>query len=202
MSMTAAIVGKNAKYFNTKIDPNFMKSVSSNLFYYMAVAKKLESKQGGLGSFMKGMVMGDPITNMASGMVKLAKAYDKLAHSITKMSAAMNSINDKKLSQMERISQLRTKGDSKGYFTGGSPGAGGAAGGAGGASVNMVSVQTNSKNTKPAEKLRQGKHGDLHTQNDKIIELLKELNDKVGPGSNIDTVMVDKLSKNKDNKLQ
>jgi hypothetical protein len=203
MSMTAAIVGKNAKYFNTKIDPNFMKSVSSNLFYYMAVAKKLESKQGGLGSFLKGMVMGDPITNMASGMVKLAKAYDKLAHSITKMSAAMNSINDKKLSQMERISQLRTKGDSRGYFTGGSPGAAGAgAAGAGAASVNMVSVQTNSKNTKPAEKLRQGKHGDLHAQNDKIIELLKELNDKVGPGSNIDTVMVDKLSKNKDNKLQ
>ena len=119
------------------------------------------------------------------------------------MSAAMNSINDKKLSQMERISQLRTKGDSKGYFTGGSPGGGAGVGaGAGGASVNMVSVQTNSKNTKPVEKVRQGKNGDIHTQNDKIIELLRELNQKVGPGSNIDSVMLDKLSKNKDNKLQ
>jgi hypothetical protein len=203
MSAVGKIISKNSKYFNTKIDPNFMKSVSSNLFYYMAVAKKLQSKQSGLNSFMKGMSKGDPMSNMASGMIKLANAYNKLASSIIKMGGAMNSINDKKLSQMERISQLKMSGDSKGRFSSiGSTTMGGGGGSSTTTSGNMVSVQTNSKNTKPAEKLRQGKHGDLHTQNDKIIELLKELNDKVGPGSNIDTVMVDKLSKNKDNKLQ
>ena len=202
MSAVGKIISKNSKYFNTKIDPNFMKSVSSNLFYYMAVAKKLQSKQSGLNSFMKGMSKGDPMSNMASGMIKLANAYNKLASSIIKMGGAMNSINDKKLSQMQRISQLRMSGDSKGRFSS----IGSTTMGGGGSSTttsgNMVSVQTNSKNTKPVEKVRQGKHGDIHTQNDKIIELLKELNDKVGPGSNIDTVMVDKLSKNKDNKLQ
>ena len=201
MAITAKIVGGNAKYFNNKIDPNFMKSVSSNLFYYMAVAKKLQSQQGGLGSMIKNALGGDPMTNMARGMILLANAYDKLASSITKMGNAMNNINEKKLSQMERMSQINTKSGSKGVFSSGAaPTAASAA-----SSNVMRSVNTNpinSKSTKQnVEKAKVGKYGDIVAQNDKIIDMLKELNDKIGPGSNIDTVMVEKLSDKKSKKL-
>ena len=205
MAITAKIVGGNAKYFNNKIDPNFMKSVSSNLFYYMAVANKLKSSQGGLGSFIKGVIMGDPMANMANGMILLAKAYDKLASSITKMGSAMNNINDKKLSQMERMSRINTKTDSKGAFSSVGSAVGSAAGSAANAMRSAVNINPgNSKSTKSTsiEKPKLGKYGDIHAQNDKIIEMLKELNEKIGPGSNIDTVMVEKLGGKKSSKLQ
>ena len=199
MAITAKIVGGNAKYFNNKIDPNFMKSVSSNLFYYMAVANKLKSSQGGLGSFIKGAIMGDPMTNMANGMILLSKAYDKLASSITKMGSAMNNINDKKLSQMERMSRINTKTDSRGVFSSVGGAIGSAVGSAANAMRSAVNINpVNSKSTKSlTEKVKLGKYGDIYAQNDKIIDMLKELNNKIGPGSNIDTVMVDKLGDKK-----
>ena len=204
MAITAKIVGGNAKYFNNKIDPNFMKSVSSNLFYYMAVANKLKSSQGGLGSFIKGAIMGDPMTNMANGMILLSKAYDKLASSITKMGSAMNNINDKKLSQMERMSRINTKTDSRGVFSSVGGAIGSAVGSAANAMRSAVNINpVNSKSTKSStERVKLGKYGDIHAQNDKIIDMLRELNDKIGPGSNIDTVMVEKLGDKKGSKLQ
>jgi len=204
MAITAKIVGGNAKYFNNKIDPNFMKSVSSNLFYYMAVARKLEAQRGGLGSIIKNALGGDPMTNMANGMILLAKAYDKLASSITKMGTAMNNINDKKLSQMERMSRIRTKSESKGVFSSIGESLGSMAGSAANAVRNVVNVNpSNSKSTKSTslEKPKTGKYGDIHAQNDKIIDMLKELIDNVGPGSNLDTVMVEKLGGKKSSKL-
>jgi hypothetical protein len=206
MSMTAAIVGKNAKYFNSKIDPNFMKSVASNLFYYMAVARKLEAQRGGIGSMIKNALGGDPMTNIANGMILLAKAYDKLASSITKMGTAMNSINDKKISQMERMSRIKTKTESKGFFGSLGDAAGsvvGAVGGAVSGAINMVTPGSGpgSGSTKK-EKPKVGKYGDIHKQNDMIIDMLKELNEKLGPGSNIDTVMQKKMSEKKRSSLQ
>jgi hypothetical protein len=201
MSLTAAIVGKNAKYFNAKIDPNFMKSVASNLFYYMAVAKKLQSQRGGLGSMIKNALGGDPMTNMANGMMLLAKAYDKLASSITKMGSAMNNINEKKLSQMERMSKINTKTESKGFF--GS--VGDAVGSVVGAVANVASAVVSTPSgpgSSRKEKPRVGKYGDIHKQNDMIIDMLRELNEKLGPGSSIDTVMQKKLTEKKGSSLQ
>ena len=205
MSMTAAIVGKNAKYFNSKIDPNFMKSVASNLFYYMAVARKLEAQRGGIGSMIKNALGGDPMTNIANGMILLAKAYDKLASSITKMGTAMNSINDKKISQMERMSKIKTKTESKGFFGSLGDAAGsvvGAVGNVVSGAVNMVAPSSGpgGKSTK-REKTR-GKYGDVYEQNDKIIEMLMQLNEKLGAGSNIDTVMQKKMMEKGASKLQ
>lgn len=203
MSLTAAIVGKNAKYFNAKIDPNFMKSVASNLFYYMAVAKKLESQRGGLGSMVKNALGGNPMTNMANGMILLAKAYDKLASSITKMGKAMNNINDKKLSQMERMSRIKTKTESKGFFGSLGEAAGSVAGAVVGAAAGVTMVSSGGGGAGARkEKPRVGKYGDIHKQNDMIIDMLRELNEKLGPGSSIDTVMQKKLTEKKDSSLQ
>lgn len=206
MSLTAAIVGKNAKYFNTKIDPNFMKSVGSNIFYYMAIARKLEAQRGGLGTMIKNALGGDPMANMANGMILLAKAYDKLATSLSKIGSAMNNINDKKISQMERISKIRTKTESKGFFGSLGEAAGsvvGAVAGAVGGGMAMVSSGSGpGSGAGKKEKPKVGKHGDVHAQNDKIIDLLKELNEKLGPGSSIDTVMQKKMAEKKSSNLQ
>ena len=203
MSLTAAIVGKNAKYFNAKIDPNFMRSVASNLFYYMAIAKKLQSQQS-FGSMIKSALGVDPMSQMADGMVKLAKAYDKLASSITKMGTAMNNINDKKLSQMERMSKIKTKTESKGFFGSLGEAAGSVAGAVAGAGMAMVASAGagGSKKEREKEKEKVGKYGNLNKQNDLIIDLLKELNEKLGPGSSIDTVMQKKMSERPTPSLQ
>ena len=201
MSLTAAIVGKNAKYFNAKIDPNFMKSVASNLFYYMAIAKKLQSQQS-FGSMIKSALGVDPMSQMANGMVKLAKAYDKLASSITKMGTAMNNINDKKLSQMERMSKIKTKTESKGFFGSLGEAAGSVAGAVAGAAMVASAGGGPGSGKKEKEKEKLGKYGNIHKQNDLIIDLLKELNEKLGPGSSIDTVMQKKMSEKASSSLQ
>jgi hypothetical protein len=193
------------KYFNAKVNPNFMKSISSNLFYYMAVANKLRSKQGGLGSMIKGALMGDPIINMAKGMVELAKAYDRLAISMKKLGSSMNGINDKKIAQMERMSRLG-KSQSKGLLGSIGDAVGSVASAAGGlvsGALNMITPGGGSGAPKKAEgKPSKGKYGDIHRQNDMIIDLLMELNSKVGPGSNIDAAAVKKLGEKKDSSLQ
>ena len=105
---TARLMGENSKYFDVEINPNFMKSISSNLFYYMHLADRLKSKQGGLTGFLKGAIMGDPIMHIANGMVALANAYDKLSTSLTKVGQSMDGMSDKKISQMERMSRMIT----------------------------------------------------------------------------------------------
>ena len=205
MSLTAAIIGKNAKHFNTKIDPNFMKSVGSNLFYYMAIAKKLQSQQS-FGSMIKSAFGVDPMSQMANGMIKLAKAYDSLASSIKKMGSAMSQINDKKISQMERMARLgRGQNQSKGMLSSIGDAVGNVAGAVGGlvsGALNMVTPTSSGPGSKSKEKERVGKYGNIHKQNDMIIELLMELNGKIGAGSNIDTAMLKKINEKKDSKLQ
>jgi hypothetical protein len=199
----AKLISMNSKHFNAKINPNFMKSISSNLYYYMAVAENLSSKQGGLGSMLKGAFKGDPMINMANGMVHLAKAYDKLAASLTKLGTAMNGINDKKISQMERMTRINSNKNEQptsavgnmlsSVFGGGSPSADVA---------SPVSVASPVNVGKKAAAGSKGKYGDTGKQNDMIIELLRELNAKLGEGSNIDSAMIKNLSEKKDSALQ
>jgi hypothetical protein len=59
-----------------------------------------------------------------------------------------------------------------------------------------------SKKEREKEKEKVGKYGNLNKQNDLIIDLLKELNEKLGPGSSIDTVMQKKMSEKASNSLQ
>ena len=204
LARTARIMGQNQKYFNAKINPNFMKSISSNLFYYMAVAERLKSKQG-IGSMLKGALMGDPITNIANGMLQLAKAYDKLAISLSKLGKSMNGINDKKIAQMERMSRL-SKGQSKGMFGSIGDAVGNVAGAVGGlvsGALNMVTPGGGPGSKSAGKEIAKvGKYGNIHKQNDMIIELLMELNGKIGAGSNIDSAMLKKLNEKKDSKLQ
>ena len=180
-----------------------MKSISSNLFYYMEVAERLSAKGKRLEPF--GMISnafsGDPVTRMANGMLQLAKAYDKLATSLKKMGASMSGINDKKISQMERMSMIQNGNRayssvlqspiSTSYAEVGSS-----------SSLGGVSVASPVNTKKKSDVVKAGKYGDSAKQNDMIIELLTELNNKLGPGSMIDAMAQKKLAEKKDSSLQ
>jgi hypothetical protein len=199
----AKTVSANSKYFNATINPNLMKSISSNLFYYMAVAERLNSKKGGIGSMIRGAFSGDPIINMANGMLHLARAYDKLATSLAKMGSAMDSINDKKISQMERISRIQNGGRGvSSVFQ--MPTVSRLSPEVSPASTYGSSLLDNtfSAKSKKSDASKPGKYGDNAKQNDMIIELLTELNTKLGPGSVIEAMAQKKLAEKKDSSLQ
>jgi hypothetical protein len=116
----------------------------------------------------------------------------------------MNGINDKKIAQMERMSRM-AKGQNKGMLGSIGDAVGNVAGAVGGlvsGALNMVTPGGPGSKSSSKEKEKVGKYGNIHKQNDMIIELLMELNGKIGAGSNIDTAMLKKLNEKKDSKLQ
>ena len=182
MTMTAAIIGKNAAMFSKKIDSNFMKSLSKNIDFFMNLIKRLKKEKGSL-SGMVGKGVDDPIISMAKGMLALAKSYDVLSVSITKMGMALNNFNDKKISQLERLSKIKMPQSGGGGGMSGIMGKlGGAIGsmisGGGGSGGSSVSSSASKKNV--AFQMPKGKHGDLSMQTDKIIDLLDSLDQKMG----------------------
>ena len=195
VTTAARMFGMNEKYFNARINPNFMKSISSNLFYYMAVAKKLQEQKGGIGGMIKSAMMGDPIIQMAKGMIELAKAYDRLASSLTKMGKAMNNFSDKKIAQLERLSRIKPP---KG------PGLLSSIGNAIGSVISNAAnmsaqpaVQAPPAQSKREEKkdiFPKGKYGNIAKQQDMIIDLLQQLNDRLAMGSNIDAATIKYLT--------
>ena len=193
----ARTVSRNSKIFNTKMDSNFMKSLSSNILYYMKIIGSIDKTKSGLSAF-GGRNSGDPIMNMAKGMVSLAQAYDKLSASILKMSQAMSNFNEKKISQLERLSRLRPPGGYSGGVqtqfvqTQSAQQQGGSQ--QSGASVNVSSAAAAKKEKGPAAP-QKGKYGDIYKQNDTIIDLLKDMNKMLGDGSNLDTSLMKYLGK-------
>ena len=79
-----------------------------------------------------------------------------------------------------------------------------AAGGLVSGALNMLTPGSGGGGSKKGEgrPIAKGKYGDIHKQNDMIIDLLMELNAKVGPGSNIDAAAVKKMAEKKGSSLQ
>lgn len=89
--------------FTNRIDPNFMKNMASNVFYFMELTKKLNETSGGLKGLIKSTLFGDPISNLASSMVKLANAYDQMSNSLTKFGKALGTIDASKVSTFKDL---------------------------------------------------------------------------------------------------
>jgi hypothetical protein len=100
--MTAGILYKNRKLFETSIDPNYMKSVASNVMDYALLAKNLAlvDKES---SIMDDFFGNDPISKAAKGMVKIASAYDRLASAIKGFSGALNSLDGGKVNMFRSL---------------------------------------------------------------------------------------------------
>lgn len=90
MANTAAILGRNKKYFDIQIDPNFVKKMSKNILDYQNLVKSMSGYKTSSFASMLGM---DPVQRVANGMVKIASAYDKLAKAVKSFSSALNGLD-------------------------------------------------------------------------------------------------------------
>jgi hypothetical protein len=102
MVLSAGILYNNRKLFSFNIDPNYMKSVASNVMDYALLAKNLAlvNKDSGI---MDNFFGNDPISRAAKGMVKIASAYDKLASAIKGFSGAINSLDGGKVNMFRSL---------------------------------------------------------------------------------------------------
>ena len=186
----AAILFKYQNYFKARIDPNFMKGLSTNVLQYALLMNnltKLQGKQGMLDKLDEALGL-DPISKAARGMVKIASAYDQLAKSIRNFGNSLNSISGEKAEILRRLtgnmailsaldsrmfdSMLRTLERRASMFSSllsadaeikGKAGGGGETGVKKGAGSNLQVEKT-------------GKYGNMQQQLDQVIDLLKLLN--------------------------
>lgn len=100
MAYTAAILGRNKKYFDIQIDPNFVKKMSKNILDYQNLVKSMSGYKTSSFASMLGM---DPVQRVANGMVKIASAYDKLAKAIKGFSSALNGLDPMRVKSFTRL---------------------------------------------------------------------------------------------------
>jgi hypothetical protein len=199
---TAVIMSKGAKYM-TDVNPNFMKNLAPNILYYAKLSAMLRKEQG-VGTFVKNMFFGDPISNVANGMVKLAKAYDRLAKSLRNFGGAIKGMDGEKLKQFRGMTSniaVLSALDSKMFD-------------------NMLTVlesrssvfakmlnaqapaptgrsNVELKKKEGTGKEKKGKHGDSHAQMDILIEMIAVLISQIGSGSTLDDFLQKKLTEKK-----
>jgi hypothetical protein len=110
MILIAAKIKANAAAFNGTINPDFMKSIASNITSYVNLAKYVAGnypgQSGGLVGAVQGMLFGsestqDPMDRVVSGMIKLGDAYTKLSKSIKNFGNSINGIDAEKLSAIK-----------------------------------------------------------------------------------------------------
>ena len=95
----ARILHQNKKFFELNIDPNYMKKVGKNMLDFNFIVQKLAEAERGkgvlesVGDAVNGMFGKDPISRIATRMVMLAGAYDKLATALIKLGGAMKVLN-------------------------------------------------------------------------------------------------------------
>ena len=102
MVSTAGILYENRKLFSFKINPDYMKNVAANVMDYALLAKSL-SLNSDKSSVMDEVLGLDPISRAASGMVKIASAYDKLASAIKGFSGALNGLDGRKVNMFRSL---------------------------------------------------------------------------------------------------
>lgn len=91
-----------SRFFSTKIDPDFIKSLTTNTLGFVALANKINEMKGVGGSLSSALGL-DSISQTANGMIKLAGAYDKLASSLRRFSNSLKSIDDDKVSSIRKL---------------------------------------------------------------------------------------------------
>jgi hypothetical protein len=164
-------------------------------------------KTQGIGSFLKRAAFGDPMTNMANGMVKLAIAYDRLARSMKNFGSSLRSLDEKKLNQFRGMTSniaVLSALDSKMFdnmltvletrssvfakmLNALAP-----------VTTKSGSVRVDKKGDNQGNQ-KKGKHGDTHRQMDVLIELMGILVTQVGSGSTLDEFLLKKIGEKKGN---
>ena len=189
-------LSKGSNAFKVKIDPDFMKNMSSNIHYYMALANKLNNGAN-LKNLIKGAVFGDPMSYVASSMTKLAIAYDKMANSLMRFNRAINSLDEKKINTFKGLNNNMIKRGIK-YLEGSSnninmPNQNLPNNNLFGSMVNTLSPMSvpGDKRKDASKKEPRGKHGTTNEQFDKMIDLLYKL---IGNSRYLDKYLKEKLA--------
>jgi hypothetical protein len=97
----AKILSSGSRYFDKRIDPNYMSSVSKNIKDYMALTKSLNTM--GTSNGLKSLIGLDPVSQAANGMIKMAGAYDKLATALKRFGGALQSIDGNKVNLIRKL---------------------------------------------------------------------------------------------------
>lgn len=97
----AKTLASGSKYFSKSIDPNYMSNISKNILDYVNLSNSITGM--GMLSGVKSLIGMDPISQAASGMVKIAGAYDKLATALKKFGGALQSIDGTKVNLIRRL---------------------------------------------------------------------------------------------------
>ena len=191
--------------FVSRIDPDFMKNMQSNVFYYIELTKKLNKSSGGLSGLVKGALFGDPITNVANSMIKLADAYDRMSNSLKRFGTSLGSIDAAKVATFKNLNSgimnagansgmsglVSSVGSAVGSVVGG---IGDAVGGVLSSIGNLFGVSSDSKPASiKATPGSLGKYGDSAQQLDAVIELLTKLNEST---KSLDIYIKEQQSKN------
>lgn len=189
---------RGEKAFQIKIDPDYMKKMSKNIFYYMAISEKL-SERSSMKNLLKNAAFGDPISNIASSMTKLAIAYDKMGNSLMKFGRAVNQLDEKKVKMFKGLSNNMISRGEKGLGESVSGALGSVVSGVGGlvsgALGGLTSLVTPGSDKKTSKKDREhkGKYGNINQQMDKLIETIMVLTSNT---KSLEKFIQEKLSDN------
>lgn len=97
---TANILNKGN--FTKKIDPSFIKNLSSNIIGFAKLGEKLTEINEGSGLLKTAFGL-DPVSRTANSMVKLASAYDKMSNALRRFGGALASIDAQKVDVIRRL---------------------------------------------------------------------------------------------------
>jgi hypothetical protein len=177
----AKTMDKGHSAMSKKYNVNFFKEMSGVVGHYMAMVDSIREKSG-IKSMLKDSVFGDPITKMASGMVKLAIAYDRMASAMIKFNRAVSMIDENKISMFKKMNGVMSSssymksglGDSVKSALGQVVSTtGGLINGALDGLSSVVTPKSSEKDVRPVNK---GKHGTHSQQMDKLIDLMYKVN--------------------------
>ena len=103
----AKLFYSNQQYFESNIDPNYVKNISQNILDYNVLMSQLVNyNNGDLLSSLKTKtddVFGDPVIKMSQRMITLAKGYDAISNSLIKLSGALKAVNISDVKELNNI---------------------------------------------------------------------------------------------------
>ena len=214
MVLSAGILYQNRKLFSFKVDPDFMKSVASNVMDYALLAQSLalNDKSTSYDIFSESMGW-DPISRAASGMVKIASAYDKLASAIKGFSGALNSLDGGKVNMFRSLTgnlallsamdsnmfsnMLKVLESRSGVFANllRDQAKAEGIGAKKGVKAPGAAIQSNKGGAGKDDGQPKDKRGETQLQKlDKIVFLLSNINNVAGAGGTLDTYLMAKQS--------
>jgi hypothetical protein len=103
MSRVAGILWRSKKFFQSKIDPSYIKNMTTNIKDFSKMVKYLNAGFLSKDDKLLNAFGLDPASRAALGMTRMASAFDKLASSLNKFSSAIKSVDGQKINMIRKL---------------------------------------------------------------------------------------------------